>query len=376
MKRALVLTSLLAAGCADLQGLGGPPEPLATIQLNVTGDIAAVRDLPEEQLRVALVWGKQWFPDFTCLLPQGDVTPELAAVRAIGCRDTLAFTPDRVASSVAITSSQVAELPLLQLPSADVMVGDLTGRVGFGSLVVFDDRNGDGTLSLTRFRPLPDGDFGDPGGGNDMGPEDPEELPASSDRVYGASFVSMSAPDRRLAFREGQFYETGFFPRKGCGAPLPGFSIVSAGGFSFEAAVAATLAGELPPQDPASCAQDSLDATVVEIPLRTSGEVREAACAQRRVSGTVRYRDPPSSSPLEGRAWACTGIPQLGESNPRLATISQLVVASSPEERCKGLTHYTLVGCDESDELDCDNYEYDLRMNAPDWWPCPLELAP
>ena len=70
-----------------------------------------------------------------------------------GCRDPFGFVPDVVSVSVPIDVDAPATLTLTQLPAADVMVGDVTARVAYGSLVVFDDRDDTGTLELSTAAP-------------------------------------------------------------------------------------------------------------------------------------------------------------------------------------------------------------------------------
>ena len=359
MIRSCILLAALS-GCGTLDGFGGEVTPLATIHLEVTGDIETVREMGAtgEELRIALVWGTQWLPEPLCFVPPESA--DVAAVVVAGCRNPLSFTPDRVATSVAVVPNVPADLELFSLPSADVMYGDVTARVAYGSLVLFDDRDHSSTLELARSRRLPAGGFN---------PEDDNE---SKDIVYGASFISMTEPDQRLAFREGSFIETGFYPRHGCSAPLPAFSIIGAGGFSLLDAVKATQDGTLPSEPANSCSETKPEDLVVTIPLRPTIEVREASCEQRRLDSSVRYREPPTDPPeLEGRPAACAKIPQLsGDSAP--ATQTQFVVGTGtlPGELCKGITHYTLLGCDEG-RLMCDAPEWDLRANPPSWWPCP-----
>lgn len=354
-----VATLAALAGCGDLQGFGGEVTALATIRVEATGDFEAVRvaGATDEDLRVALVWGAQWLPEPMCILPPESA--EVAAVVAAGCRNPLSFTPTRVTDDVAL--AMPAELVLDNLPSADLMIGDVTARVAYASLVVYDDRDRTGTLELGRARRLPQGGF-DPGG--------PPEVP-TRDVIYGASFVAMTEPDTRLAFREGAFLESGFYPRHGCAAPLPAFSILSAGGFSFADAVAATAAGTLPSEDPATCAEAKPEDTVVRVPFRMPAEVQEVGCEQRREDSSVRYRRPPDAPlDLANLTHACAKVPAFG-SEPAPDVI-QLLVASPADDRCKGLTHYTLVGCDQNTTLACDAPEWDYRANPPAWWPCPV----
>lgn len=357
---------IVLAGCGDLSGFSGAVPPLATITIQATGDIEAVRapNAPDPDLHVALVWGTQWLPEPTCFLPPD--SPELAAVVAAGCRNPLSFTPARVTADAPLVPGEPVSLSVFELPSADLMVGDVTARVGYASLVIYDDRDGDGVLRLARPRRLPTG-------GPEMGPPDPDPPPSSS-IVYGASFVAMTEPDTRLAFREGAFFESGFYPRHGCGAPLPAFSLLSAGGFSFADAVAATAAGTLPAEDPTSCVETAPEARTIQVPLRAPAEVAEVRCEQRREDSSVRYRRPPTDAiDLANLPHACAKIPNLGGDPIAPDGTIQLVVGSASDQACKGLTHYTLLGCDDASTLVCDVPEWDYRAEPPAWWPCPAE---
>jgi hypothetical protein len=67
------------------------------------------------------------------------------------------------------------------------LVGDVTARVAYGSLVVFDDRNGNGTLDLALPHRAASGRGdrgGGPGGGN---------VADSPDVIYGASLYRCTA---------------------------------------------------------------------------------------------------------------------------------------------------------------------------------------
>jgi hypothetical protein len=348
-----IATALAAPACGDLVGFGGEVPPLATITVRATGEIAG-------DLRVAVVWGAQWLPEPLCILPPDSA--EVEAVIAAGCRDPLAFTPARVAASAPLVANTDTPLALDDLPAADVMVGSLDARIAYASLVVFDDVDHSGTLELATPARLPQ---------RMTGPDDDDEELVSRDVILGASFVSMTEPDRRLAFREGAYAPTGYYPRRGCGEPPPGFSVVSAGGFSLEAAITATAAGELPAQDPATCAEVALDATTVEIPVRDPRELLEVGCLRRLSDSSVRYAQPTDDPGLANRSYACAGIPTFpGE--PAIDLV-QLVVTGLPDDRCRGLTHYTLRGCDEGG-LECDTPEWDFVATPPAWWPCPGAL--
>jgi hypothetical protein len=353
----------IGGGCGDLVGLGGDAPPLATVHVRAVGDVGTI----DGELRVAVVWGTQWLPEPLCVLPAE--SPEVEAVIAAGCRNSLGFTPERVAATVPIVVGADTELPLYELPSADVMVGGLEARIAYASLIVFDDVDRTGTLELSTPIRLP---HNSEGPGDD---DDGEEMRMSRDVIHGASFVAMTEPDRRLAFREGGYAPTGFYPRRGCGDPPAAFSILSAGGFTLEAAIAATAAGELPAQDPATCNEAELDATVVEITVRDpdeSDELDEVHCAQRRTDSSVYYAEPLAEPlPLDDLVYACASIPTFTGEDP--IDLVQLVVANHEMDRCRGLTHYTLRGCEEG-ELVCDHPEWDFVANPPSWWPCPEAL--
>ena len=180
-------------------------------------------------------------------------------------------------------------------------------------------------------------------------------------------------PDQRIAFREGAFVETGFYPRHGCDAPLPAFSILGAGGFSIADAIAATAAGVLPAETAASCTEDKPEDVTVAIPLAAPdrGRARSAATQRDLDSQRALPRSPPTDPPdLAGRSQACAKIPQLGGDTGTDAIV-QLVVATLPEESCRGITHYVLEGCDRG-TLTCDVPDWDFTASPPAWWPCPV----
>lgn len=352
--------AVAAAGCGNLQGLGGPTPPLITFTVNATVDPA--HPLPATRsLQVALLWGTQWLTEPFCVLPAE--SPDAAAVIAAGCRDPFSFVPARVAASVPITPGTPTALSLYELPSADVLVGDVTARVAYGTLVVYDDRDGSGTLELAQPHRTASGGRGRPF----------EDTIDSGDVVYGASFVTMTAPDQRVAYREGDFDATGaFYPRQGCDPPPRGFSVLAAGGFSAAAATAATLAGQLPAEDPATCAQAAPADAPITVPLQTTADalaaVREVSCVERTADSSIRYRQPPDAEPdLTGRITACAHLPSFDAGSQ--SSLIQFVVSGRSTDRCVGLTHYTLRGCREN--VSCPAPDWDFTATPPAWWPCP-----
>jgi hypothetical protein len=348
----LLLGAVAVVGCGRLDGFGGPAPPLATFTLAVGAAVPSTAGA----LRAALLWGAQWQTEPFCILPaESDAA---AAVIAAGCRDPFGFVPLRVAANAPVTIGEASALTLVDLPSADVMVGDVTARVAYGSLVVYEDRDGDGTLQLARpHRTASGGDEGRP-----------DDAMDSSDVVHGASFVTMTAPDQRVAFREGAFVASAFYPRQGCGDPPPRFSVLSAGGFAAADALVAAAMNRLPAEDPVTCAEAAPQDAVVHIPLQDPASVREVACTERSDDSSIRYREPPRDAPdVSDRVTACAHLPSFDAGNqPGLV---QWVVSGRARDRCKGLTHYTLRGCREN--VACPVPDWDYTATPPAWWPCP-----
>ncbi len=349
---------LAAAGCGNVSGFGGSVPPLATVHVQVTGDFASVQ-VPgpvAPKLHAALVWGAQWLTEPLCVLPPGDAS--VAALIAAGCRDTFGFVPVRVAANAPLAPDGTAELDLLDLPAADVMVGGVTARVAYATVVVYDDRDGDGTLTLGLASRL---------GGRDQGQLNDTGV-QTVDLVYAASFASMTQPDTRLAYREGGFDRTAaFYPRAGCGDPLPSFSIVSAGGFSAMAAIAAELNGQLPQEDPSTCREQPSD-TPVTVAYQQPAQLHELACQERTLDSSIRYREPPADPiDLTARTAAYAKVPDLGSGKAN--GMIQYVVSGQSDDSCMGLTHYTLRGC-RNDPL-CAQPQWDITATPPSWWQPP-----
>jgi hypothetical protein len=370
----LLLGALALTACGKLQGFGGAAPPLVSFSVDFTGDVSTFR-LPS----VALVWGAQWLTEPFCVLPpenfnepamRGLPTPASspADVIAQGCRDTFGFVANVVAQSVPLEPSGPTTLTLQQLPTADVMVGDVTARVAYGSLVVFDDVDGGG-LQLAFPHRTPTGGRG--------GEEFNKEMVDSPDIVYGASFVTMTAPDRRVAYHEGGPVTGAFYPLVGCPALGPAFSIVGGSGFTPAEAASAELMGLLPSQhDPSLCFVGAPDMTTTTVTAQAPADVEEVACSEQTADSSVRYRQPPSAAPdlSGGRLWTCAHLPTFDVTNSQLSSLIQLVITGRTTDRCKGLTHYTLRGC--TSDVNCPNPGsaaggWDLLANPPTWWPCP-----
>ena len=382
--------AFLLTACGKPLGLDIPAKPLKQIHFLVTGTLAVPGPVDAgpsvdadavdadtsmdaggvdagagpPQLRAALVWGLQWLPEPFCVLPPE--SPEAAAVIAAGCRESFGFVPNRPAADIPITPGVPATFDLYDLPAADVMVGDITARIAYASVLVYDDRNGNGVLDLRHpQRQRRSGEPIDDAGG-------------APDAVYGASFFSMTQPDRRVAFLEGDFSAlrgVAFYPRVGCADPPKSFSILSASGFSAAAALTSGLAGTIPPEDdPSACATATLDDTiVVPIPPQAPAALSQLACTTNDEGGVTYYRVAPTDAPsydLTGWTWACASFPRIHSDAGAGSSAQQLVVAIpvSPGNACQTTLHYTLRGC--NNDPFCVSPSWDLTANPPSWWPC------
>lgn len=390
MKPALALSAcaLAVAACGKLQNFGGAESPLVTFNLmfsdvpvrlprvrlpDARGDLAPLRppgDTPELSLRATLIWGAQWLTEPFCILPPESTaifpadSTVVAAIIAAGCRDTFGFVPNRVGPSVPVTIGQPTSLSLLELPTADLLVGAVTGRVAYASVIIYDDRNRNGTLDLSQPHPSAIGREGRRGDGEQMA-----EVADSPDVIYGASFLTMTEHDQRVAYLEGAFDQTSaFYPRSGCTPPPDGFSVLEAGGFKAADALKAVASNQLPPEDPTTCSEAAPRDAVVSIAARAPADLVEVGCDEHTFDSSTRYHEPPASPPdLGGRMMTCAHLPSFDTGGTK-SSLSQLVVSGRATDACKGLTHYTLRGCRES--VSCAVPDWDLTANPPTWWPC------
>jgi hypothetical protein len=294
-----------------------------------------------------------------------------------------------------------ATIDLINLPNAAVLVGEVTSRVGYASILVFDDRNNNGTLELHRAAQNRNatGPGSGPGGGpGAMQMSDSATPTTKTDFVYGASFLSQTQPDQRIAYLEGTFDANNalyalFYPRRGCPAgPTTGFSILSAGGFSALDGLkaAAGLGGDV--EDPSLCDVKTLD-SVVEIALQATETVRDPACTGGGSTSVIRY-SPPSQPgatkqqpPDLTQPWACmpinyspclVGLPIPGLDCSKFdATARPALAVASPPGDCKSTTHYILKGCATDPNCEAPTWDFTTEANPPPaWWPCGKGTTP
>jgi len=383
----LVLATWL--GCGKPVGLDAPVTPLVQIHVQTTWHVSGSdgegdpldggAQMPDSgigdlHLHVALVWGQQWLPEPFCVLNQSvelvsALPADLKNVVDSGCRDSFGFIPDSAGADAILAPDGSATISVISLPHADLMVGDLTSRIGYASLVVYDDRNLDGLLNFRH----PERQRGDSNTGNDAGVSDSPGFP---DVVYGASFISMTQPDRRVAYLEGAFNpDVAFYPRGprgACPAPPDKFSILSASGFSLTPETLASIAsGEFPLEQ--SCDTAPIDDTIVialnENPAGLPA-FSELACTTNDNGGTTFYRRPPTTLDLTDRTWACASFPRLLGDDAGVPSGEQLVLASTPNQACRGTVHYSLRGCNNDPACTTPSWDYTAPTRRPSWWPC------
>ena len=192
----------------------------------------------------------------------------------------------------------------------------------------------------------------------------------TGDIVYGASFLTMTAPDQRIGYLEGGFTPSGFYPRSGCDHPPAGFSRVVGGRLLRRRRVELGASrGQLPPEDPATCATSSDPPDqLIDIPIQAPAVVEEAGCMERTDDSSTRYREPPfdNAPDFTGRMQVCAPLPSFDAGDQ--PNLIQLVISGRASDRCKGLTHYTLRGCREN--VACPVPDWDFTANPPPWWPC------
>ena len=301
-----------------------------------------------------------WRHDGALPIDPRDDAATVGPVLLAGCRDPFGFVPLLVETNVPIELGAPASIDLFTLPDADVMVGDIDARVAYGSIVVYDDRDGDGLLDLAHANRL-----GSANGGPNNNPMESN----LTDEIYGASFLTMTAADQRVGYLEGSFSPVAaFYPRAGCGDPPPAFSVLGAGGFTAASAIAATLAGTLPLEtDPTTCTQTAPTGTTITFAVQPPATVTEVACTENTADSSVRYREPMTDEPdFTNRSYACVHLPSFGTPSD----VVELIVTGASTDSCKGLTHYILSGCNTDPNCPMPTWNHTAPGDQPPWWPC------
>ncbi len=323
LHRALPALFLVSLACGQVSELGSEPEPLFHLRAHLSQLITP----PSEgftNLRAGLMWaGVPVFVPY-CFEYGTNPTKPLqlpTKVAKVGCRDPFDIVPGLGGPTVSIDpNTQTFQIPVTQLPSAEVLIGTLEQRMAFASIIVFDDINGDGELDLSRGC----GQFG--GGGR---PREP---------IYASSFTSLRKRQTRVSYVEGPFdLDSFYYPHPKCPqVPPEGFSIWEVDeAFAFEP----------------DCTIHDIYHEVELTPVAPL-ELRPLTCVQRERESFPRA--PRMQAPDEDDVWECTKQGGLAVSNPGC--------------QCPEVRVFTLSGC--SDDLECEKPEWDVRETPPEWWPC------
>jgi len=368
----------------QIRGLDDTLTPLARVQVSLSQ--TQVSSLPAEvrqRLRVGVIWAGINLPSSWCAEqlnrvfmspnqsvgernsqsedapdehPQnsGVLTPEslehLFQLLTL-CPDPLGVVPALAGPSSSISEgveregSLDVEIIFTALPPAEVIIGTPDARVAYGSLVIFDDINEDGVLNI-GFSTPPIFEKGRESSDEENDDDFKnrrrfEDEPIDPDIVYGASFLTLLDSQKRLAFREGDFVESFFYPLGGC-EPPPGMSIMM---------VEPEEVGDL---EETHCQAQSIgDPLALEL-ARPDSRLQELVCEPTPV--------------WVSRAENLT--PYLEDQGLKLTCLSSWELAvSSTESSCKTLSIFRLVDC-PSHEPECDDPGWDDRAQPPLWWPC------
>lgn len=337
LARLAALLLLPALGCDRLAGLDGAEVPaFATLRGTVTATVAP----RGARLRVGVLWaGVPAFVPYCHLVGRTALDPErvVPPLAALACRDPFGVVPAAAGPSVPITLESgraTFELPLRALPPASLMVGAPDGRVAYGAVIVFDDRDGDDAFSIwPRCRGFRGRGTGAP---SDEAPADGEV----QDQILASTFARLTEPQLRLTYVEGNPpAQSTWYPHPDCTRrPGPGFSLWSVGDY-------------LGPRD--TCAVEPPETPLALVVPPRGADFRDLSCPTR--ARETFPREPELDDFTRGNLL----IDCLPDGT---------IVTTSRSCVCPEVRAYPLAGC--FDELDCAVPDWDFRTQIPEWWPC------
>lgn len=351
---------------------------LKTLKVELLPPFEDVR--PSKPMRVGVLWLSSSSPDAWCSLhasaslglppstgfgagQQEEIAldSELQMLTQELCRDPLGVSPELAGESVVVPKEVLnkggsIEIPFTRLPSAEVLFGSPDARVGYATIVLFEDLNEDGALTLGEARRWRGGGRGGDGEEGKMGSSAP-------DRVWGASFQSIIQPHQRLVYHEGaQIDHPFFYPTIGCEALPKGFGVIKSKAEIYDilALFAPYLAEDKeftnqadPIISPELCEVFTLE-TAIQIQVEApSSRLQELVCQPLEDEG----EEPPEREPKD-LMLSCVSPTE--------------VLAVDQEAECKAVQYWRLVGC-PLNEVDCEEPRWDMRSNVPQWWPCTEE---
>jgi hypothetical protein len=326
LTRCLAILALALSACGDLQGLSSRSRGVAaTLSVDVQGDFtkATAGLTPDVQLRLGVFWAglpsiSKFCIEYGDYPFKPDVFTETSSIASLGCPDIRRFVFGERGPSVEFVGGRT-QIELQTLPSATSLYGGPLGRVGYASIVLFADENGDGELDMTPRCDLSEG-----------------ALPA--ERVLAASFSRILQPHLRLVYREGEDVDAElFYPEPACdlGSSPLGFSWLDVGN---------TDCSSIPSTD------------AVRLTLTSTDSLQGFLCPRFEDAQILR-------PPVE--------IPQ-GRLHTDCLNSERLVVIATDCE-CPQAKVFDL-RCGE-DSADCGD-AWDLRSSPPSWWPCTEEDDP
>ena len=341
----LVLMCLLSQACGS--GLSKPDKaPDLEIKLQVDFDTDTL-DFALEGVPLigALFWGSNIDVPEVCLLP------EAAGLLTDLCPDPFLVNGVWMANSVTLDSQATGfELTLDALPPFYTVVGDVNGRIAYGSVVVFSDADGDGILTL-----LPQFSLEKPKGGEgkDEETDDADDIDGwVSDRVVASSFYHLNEPQVRLVHKEGTFdLSSNFLPAQNCEEAPSGFSLLKR--------LTRDETGILN-----SCETGTTDE---KIPLWPLNEI-----ADQKLRCTQNWAEwrPPDGCVDELSDWEEEGkAPDPVDYTAAICIREDLLVLPYTDRGCGAFQTLGLTGCWNG--INCDEPDWDCRQTPPEGWPCP-----
>jgi hypothetical protein len=330
MKRFLFVAFMSAFACDSVHSTGPEAGSLVTLSAEWTQDLALVRDQAgidaSVPLRATLVWaGVPNFSPFCLaegpnpLIPDRVVT---SSVAKIACPDPFRFVPSMTQGSALVDPAlREVHIELSNLAPSETLVGPVTGRIAYASVVIFADENDNGILDQ-------EGRCRRPERGGKSG--DREEMPLEP--ILAASFSYIAEPHERVVYREGEFdSDSYFYPAPTCETPPPaGFSLWRVG---FD-----------------GCTLSRLEQRI-RLKVQTPDKLSSMQCGPGRKDYA---REPREKSPDKRLVTECINATELATADPTC--------------ECPDPVIYKLAGCEK--DLLCMEPEWDLTDDPPDWWPC------
>ncbi len=319
------ICAAVAFGCqGPVHDLESGSAPLVTIH----GRIETSTVLRYHHLRAGILWlGVPVFVPYCFERGRTPLDPDrtISEVAANACRDPFEVVPSFAGPSADIDlSTGKFEIPIAHLPDAAILVGTPAARVGYASLIVYDDQNDDGVLNFNnRCGRGPSSD------GDDM-------FRFGNEPILASSFSRLTAAQTRITYVEGPFDADSFFyPHPDCEAlPPQGFSIWNVSDLLHR---------------PGTCSVQAIDEEI-SIATESATALNDLSCPQADRESFPR--PPPERLPGNNVLSEC--VRGYG------------LVVSDPRCTCTNLRIYSLRGCYSDDA--CSTPDWDLK--PPRDWPC------